>query len=502
MITAAQCSEAATILQEGAVARSQIPASTVNHMQIMAEEVYIGRWIIGGLLAEIVEFLLSHIGPFQDALDQLAGQPGEIIDHADSVRAAGQAVSGAVVQTVAQGQQIATGQWQGQAVTEFIALVQALIRVLQTYRTVTDTVADGEIATAERVGAVREYITDLCGDMLGEVVNYAIEAALWSVPTLGWSVLNFFRWAVGFFQGYLDNVVQVLQQLATDCTSVMGQVAGLGLCLERAAIVLEGGADPGMPGGLDPSGPAAQYAGTEPHPEDMNLAELASGVESDPALDTTTQVGDYQRLTPAEAAALGIDPALLRDDENGFAAAIYYNPETGQYVVTMAGTDFGTAEDVGEDAIGGVTVSPQTQNAIALAQAINASPELADNVVYTGHSLGGRLAAIASMTSGNPAVTFNAAGVSPATVAYVAGVNGMTSDQMSAQLDAGQVRSYSTADDPLTNLQERGPTADMLPDAVGARIYLGGDNLNPITGHLMPNVREQMEAANPGFYNP
>jgi hypothetical protein len=73
---------------------------------------------------------------------------------------------------------------------------------------------------------------------------------------------------------------------------------------------------------------------------------------------------------------------------------------------------------------------------------------------------------------------------------------------MYAKLRNGQVREYSTADDPLTNIQQNYPTKDVAPDGVGSRIYLDGSNLNPKTGHEMPNVRTEMVNACPGFYNP
>ena len=151
-----------------------------------------------------------------------------------------------------------------------------------------------------------------------------------------------------------------------------------------------------------------------------------------------------------------------------------------------------------------MTVSPQSADAIRLAQAVNASKQLSGNAVYVGHSIGGRLAAVASMESGNPAITFNAAGVSPATVAYMASEQWISTSDMYAKLRNGQVREYSTADDPLTNIQQnyRYPTSAVAPDGVGSRIYLGGSNWYPKTGHEMPNVRTEMERRYPKFYNP
>jgi len=299
-----------------------------------------------------------------------------------------------------------------------------------------------------------------------------------------------------------------MQELLADVTGVLGQVKGVGDCMERAASVLEGHGDPGPVGALPSDSQAATYKGTAPNAEDLNFAKTNAAIDSDPAKDATAaadsrahpeKYGGYRRLTDDELRAIGIDPALLRNNADGFAAGVMVN-KAGQYVVVVTGTDFNTVEDVSEDATGAMTVSPQSADAIRLAQAVNASPTLADNAVYVGHSLGGRLAAVASMESGNPAITFNAAGVSPATVAYMASQNGISTAEMYGQLTAGQVRQYSTADDPLTNIQESYPTKNVAPDGVGARISLGGSSINPADGHVMPNVWSEMARKYPGFY--
>jgi len=344
--------------------------------------------------------------------------------------------------------------------------------------------------------------------MIGELVTEAFRVAPWVVVTAGAAILEFIRWAAGFIALYLQNVIQVMQELLADVTGVLGQVKGVGDCMERAASVLAGHGDPGPVSALPSDSRAGRYKGTAPNPEDLNFAKTNAGVESDPAKDAVAakesrnlpaKYGGYSRLTDDQLRALGIDPALLRNNADGFAAGIMVNA-AHQYVVVITGTDFGTEVDVSEDATGAMTVSPQSADAIRLAQAVNASPTLANNAVYVGHSLGGRLAAVASMESGNPAVTFNAAGVSPATVSYMASQNGISTADMYTQLSAGQVRQYSTADDPLTNVQESYPTKNVAPDGVGARISLGGSNLNPGAGHGVPNVISEMQKRFPGFF--
>jgi hypothetical protein len=106
MTTGAQFTQAAVILDQGASVRSVPPASTVNHLQILAEEIYISRWLVGGIVAEISEWLLGHIGPFSEVLDSLAGDPAAITAQSQAVRRCADAVRGSVAQVVARGERI------------------------------------------------------------------------------------------------------------------------------------------------------------------------------------------------------------------------------------------------------------------------------------------------------------------------------------------------------------------------------------------------------------
>ena len=510
MTTATQFTQAALILKEGAVARSLPPASTVNNLQILGQEILISRWLAGGIVAEISEWLLGHIGPFQDVLDSLAGDPAAITAQSQAVSRCADAVTGSAAQVVAEGERISRQHWNGPAAEAFALLVAALEHCLAAYGSSARVMASGELVVGERVGAVRQYVTDTCGDMISELIHEALRVTPWIVFKGAAALMEFKAWASGFLSEFLQDVIELMQELLTDVTGVLGQVKGVGDCMERAASVLEGRVDPGPAGALPSDSQAAKYKGTTPNAEDLNFAKTNAAIDSDPVKDAAAakdsvehpeKYGGYSRLTDDQIRKLGINPALLSNPADGFKAGIMVN-DAGQYVVVITGTDFNTREDVSEDVTGSMTVSPQSADAIRLAQAVNASKQLSGNAVYVGHSLGGRLAAVASMESGNPAITFNAAGVSPATVAYMASEQGISTSDMYRKLSNGQVRAYSTADDPLTNIQQnyRYPTSAVAPNAVGSRIYLDGSNLNPKTGHEMPNVRAEMGRQYPGFY--
>lgn len=84
------------------------------------------------------------------------------------------------------------------------------------------------------------------------------------------------------------------------------------------------------------------------------------------------------------------------------------------------------------------------------------------NVSFTGHSLGGGMASAASVVTGKPATTFNAAGLSSQTV------DGYPQNQ--APVDA-----YYTQGEPLSTLQDN--RAGVLATGVGAATVA-----NPLAG--------------------
>jgi hypothetical protein len=125
------------------------------------------------------------------------------------------------------------------------------------------------------------------------------------------------------------------------------------------------------------------------------------------------------------------------------------------------------------------------------------------NVHYTGHSLGGGLASAASQNGGKFATTFNAAGLNSRTVPGYGVVRGMP----------GYVNAYRVRGEVLTGAQEGSPVAAgivgrvaglfgmaayggltyALPDAVGNKIEIPANSLDPVSRHMMDDVLQGME---------
>ena len=231
---------------------------------------------------------------------------------------------------------------------------------------------------------------------------------------------------------------------------------------------------------------AGEVTGTKPQPAlDHALAMMANDAYAADNPQTEQALADagWTRLEPsadgralvdAQGREIPIDPALLSTSE-GFDAAIYQNDE-GQYVVAFRGTDdwglapSGDADDNGLQGLGFET--GQYRDAVALGEAaLRAFGE--GNVAFTGHSLGGGLASAASLATGVPGVTFNAAGLSDQTLESL-GFNPNAVREAAA--DSGQLRRYVVDGDPLSAAQQDVPLIPVLgmspPDAVGHELRI------------------------------
>jgi uncharacterized protein YukE len=238
---------------------------------------------------------------------------------------------------------------------------------------------------------------------------------------------------------------------------------------------------------------ADEVRGTTPQDLDLELAELAQGVYDGEGSE------HFQPLDDSAVEALGIDPDALTGP-GGFQASIYRDDE-GRYVLAFAGTDPSSISDWGANAQQGVgALSSQHLQAIGLAQHL-AGAVGSDNMVLTGHSLGGGLASTASVATDVPAVTFNAAGVHPNTVLAAA-----TLGHESPGLDPGQVRNYHVRGEILTTLQnplgsfvDHAPFGDsILPNALGTQIALDpakGPDLHPSPWSLVSPIAGVVDTA-------
>ena len=195
----------------------------------------------------------------------------------------------------------------------------------------------------------------------------------------------------------------------------------------------------------------------------------------------------YSEVSAEQLAEMGIDASLFEDKDSGFKAKLYTRDADGpggnapEYILVFSGVNGeGSAKDILRDVANGLQVVPteQFEQAIALATHLKERGALTD---ITGMSLGGGLAAAASVATGVEATTFNALGVHEAILARY----GYSASD--ARLE-GQITNIRIDGDWLTSVQEEGRVAGKwweewltgpitapaaaLPDAVGRQITL------------------------------
>ena len=216
---------------------------------------------------------------------------------------------------------------------------------------------------------------------------------------------------------------------------------------------------------------AGDVFGQQPHAVDRVLSRLiqdnygvADARRGEPSLDSDLP-GTWARMDDAAVRAAGIDPTLLHDAKTGFDASLYRDA-SGGVVVAYAGSD--EFQDWPHNFGQGLGFQDaQYEQAIALAQ--DAKRAFGDNVILTGQSLGGGLAAAASMANEVPAVTFNAAGVHDRTLERY----GLDAEVLKREAEQGLIRTYHVRNEILTHLQEDSiPLKWAMPDAPGHKIEL------------------------------
>lgn len=246
---------------------------------------------------------------------------------------------------------------------------------------------------------------------------------------------------------------------------------------------------------------ADKVAGTESQPFDADLLLMAAFVYG--GGDTSLPAGwthvstqedlDALGLTNDELAKMGLelDPGtgmLVSTEGTGFQAAVFIDGD-GNVVAAYAGTDPASGADIITNADQATEqMEGQYITGMLLAAKLQENLPEGRSLVLTGHSLGGGIARGASVATGAPAVTFNAAGLSMTSMDIALGIRqyrfGEELDREAAFAEAngGNIRRVHVEGEVLTLVQEeydalveaavRSPQV-VIPGAVLMRIFTG-----------------------------
>jgi hypothetical protein len=219
------------------------------------------------------------------------------------------------------------------------------------------------------------------------------------------------------------------------------------------------------------SGPARGSAQAAADP--VALAKLAQDVY----LDAAAPPAGYRVATNAELARIGVNPTLLAQRSDGYSARAYISGtgKTAQVVIAFRGSvERGDWVANIRQSVGLNT--NHYKRALEVGRQVAQSG--ATNVTFTGHSLGGGLASAAGLAAGSRTATFNAAGLSDATI------NQANAIRNASGRTTPDIRAYFVRGEILSALQDGGDRvvggliggylgsrAD-APEAYGTRVQL------------------------------
>jgi len=181
-----------------------------------------------------------------------------------------------------------------------------------------------------------------------------------------------------------------------------------------------------------------------------------------------------------------INPGLYDDAGAQFHAESFVSNDGADAYLAFRGTRPTNMQDWVTNFRQGAGLKTKSyQDAVSLGSAFSQGVPDSTNKTYVGHSLGGGLASLAGITSGERTITFNSAGLSSGTLARY-GVTPASAN--------GLVSAYYLRGEVLSGLQDHSP----LPKAVGARIPIdpiSSTPWSPIARHGMDSVLDAMNGS-------
>ncbi|GIE76259.1 hypothetical protein Aph02nite_22090 [Actinoplanes philippinensis] len=192
---------------------------------------------LGSLFAWGVGWLIEHIQPLRDALDWLAGKPGEIAAHASTWRNIA-AAAAETHQRYAAAVRTQTGDWLGASGDAYRAHAGEQLAAIEGIATVTGAVSYAVEAAGLLVGLVREMVRDLIAQF---VATLAVRLPQWLAAegvTLGLATPVVAGQVATLVSQWTHRIEQVLRALLTSLRTLSGRLNDLSALLTRLKAVL------------------------------------------------------------------------------------------------------------------------------------------------------------------------------------------------------------------------------------------------------------------------
>ncbi|MFD0922308.1 RHS repeat-associated core domain-containing protein [Saccharopolyspora rosea] len=254
----------------------------------------------GAILSAGVGWLMEHVGPLSDALDQLTGDPDQIKAHAQTWQNVSEEL-GDIKTELADRIKKDTAEWSGQAADSYRKRSEDTANLLAAAQSAAEGASNGVSTAGEVVAGVRTMVRDIIADLVGHLVSWALQV----VATLGigmaWvlpQVVSAVAKTVSQIAGITTKLVQAIQKL-TKLLSKLGKGFG-DVSKQLKKIEADGngpgGGKPGPGSGKgDPGGPGStKPAGEHDKPNsDGPASTTPAGAHTSSAPDSPSSGGSH-----------------------------------------------------------------------------------------------------------------------------------------------------------------------------------------------------------------
>ncbi|MBP2324708.1 RHS repeat-associated protein [Kibdelosporangium banguiense] len=170
----------------------------------------------GAIFAAGVGWLIEHVGPLSDALDELTGDPDQIKAHAETWKnIAGEL--GSISADLADQVKNDTAAWTGESADAYRARGADTANLIAAAKSAAEGASSGIATAGEVVAAVRTLVRDIIAELVGHLISWALQVLF----TLGIGM----AWVVPQVVGAIAKTASKIAGMTTKLVQALGKLA-------------------------------------------------------------------------------------------------------------------------------------------------------------------------------------------------------------------------------------------------------------------------------------
>jgi hypothetical protein len=263
---------------------------------------------VGSVFAAGVGWLIEHVGPLQEVLDDLAGDPPTIRSYGETWNNVAAELT-AIQDDLADAVNSELSGWTGDAADAYREASAGRTEALNGAATVCSGVGLVVTLVGELVAAVREFLRDLIADAVGRLIAWALQVA----ATLGVGITWVAPQAAAFCAKVAANIADIVRKLLKTLRNVSRRIADLMKSFDDIRGVLQRLArrDGRSPDAAD-NAPASTSPTASPTTSDSSTSPLTT---TSPSSTPTAPVSDIDsRAGNSDGPSRGSDETTPPDE--------------------------------------------------------------------------------------------------------------------------------------------------------------------------------------------